>query len=115
MRRRPEVYLWEAEQAAGHVLDFTAGRTLGDLEGDLFLSSAVERQLQNMGEALAKLDRAFPAIAQKIPNLTDIVGFRNVLVHGYHDLNFATVWRTITRDVPPLRAQLQALLREVSK
>ncbi len=115
MRREPAVYLWEAEQAAGHVLDFTAARTLPDLEGDLLLSSAVECQLQNMGEALAQLDRAFPAIAQRIPELADIVGFRSVLVHGYHDLNNATVWRTITRDVSPLRTQLQALLREVTE
>jgi len=115
MRREPAVYLWEAEQAAGHVLDFTAGRTLADLESDLLLSSAVERQLQNMGEALAQLDRAFPAIAERIPKLADIVGFRNILVHGYRDLDYATVWMTITRDVPPLRTQLQALLREVAE
>ena len=115
MRREPAVYLWEVEQAAGNVCDFTAARTLPDLEGDLLQSSAVERQMQNMGEALAQLDRAFPAIAKKIPNLADIVGFRNILVHGYRDLDYATVWMTITRDVPLLRTQLEALLREVTK
>lgn len=114
MRRKPAVYLWEAEQAAGNVLHFTAARTLSDLEGDLLLTSAVERQLQNMGEPLAQLDRAFPAIAKTIPNLADIVGLRKILVHGCRDLDYATVWMTITHDVPLLRTRLQALLREVN-
>ena len=115
MRRRPKVYLWEAEQAAGHVLDFTTSRTLDDMTGDLMLRSAVERQLQNMGEALAQLSRDFPTIAGQLSDLSQIVGSRNVLVHGDYQLDYASVWKTIKEDVPALRTQLQELLREVTE
>lgn len=114
MRREPTSYLWDADQAAGFVLDFAAGRALDDLHRDPLLRSAIERQLQNMGEALAQLSQAFPGVAARIPKVDQIIGFRNVLVHGYHQLNYATVWMTITDDVPALRTQLQALLREAT-
>lgn len=115
MPRDPATYLWDAEHACGLVVDFSSGRSLQDLTSDPLLRSAIERQLQNVGEALAQLVRVDPELAVRIPKLDQIIGFRNVLVHGYYQLNYATVWLTITNDVPALRTQLQELLREVTE
>ena len=115
MPRDPATYLWDAERACGLVLAFSEGRSLPDLTSDPLLRSALERQLQNMGEALAQLARVDANLAGRVPKLDQIVGFRNVLVHGYYQLNYATIWIAITDDVPALRAQLQELLREVTE
>ena len=42
-----------------------------------------------------------------------IVGMRNVLVHGYFDIDADIVWEAARRDVPALRSALQRLLQEI--
>ena len=54
MRREPKKYLWDIQEAAGHILEFASGKTLDDYERDLMFRSAVERQLEIIGEAVAR-------------------------------------------------------------
>jgi uncharacterized protein with HEPN domain len=68
------------------------------------LRSAVERQFEVIGETLSQLAKMDPAAAARIPDLRRIVGFRNVLIHGYDRIEDAAVWRVIQDDLPPLRA-----------
>lgn len=50
---------------------------------DEMLRAAVERKLQNAGEALAQLRKLAPALATSIPDHDRIIAFRHVLVHRY--------------------------------
>jgi uncharacterized protein with HEPN domain len=77
---------------------------------DIVLRSAVERQFEIIGEAFARLARIDAATAQKVPDLRQIIAFRNVLIHGYATVDRARVWRVIEDNLPPLRAALAALL-----
>lgn len=79
------------------------------------LRSAVERQLQNIGEALSQLARLDAALAARVPQHRQIIGFRNVLVHGYSGLNNAEIWRVIQEDLPRLLATVDALLLEAGQ
>jgi uncharacterized protein with HEPN domain len=90
----------------------TTGKSFSDFDGDLLLRSAVERQFEICGEALNRLDRLDAAFAAKIPDLRQIVAFRNILIHGYAIIDRARVWRAVQNDVQPLRAILQELLAE---
>lgn len=110
--RQPDVrkFLWDADHACELALRFTEGRTLEDYRSDELLRSAVERQLVTLGEALNQLARIWPESMQRIPDLRAIVGFRNVLVHGYSVIDDEEVWRVLLVEVPRLRQQLQALL-----
>ena len=49
-------------------------------------------------------------MAKQIPELRSIVGFRNILMHGYAVVNHEIVWRTVQEDLPHLRTVLDALL-----
>ena len=42
-----------------------------------------------------------------------IVGMRNVLVHGYFDIDADIVWEAARRDVPALEPALRQLLQEL--
>ena len=53
-----------------------------------------------------------PDIAKQIAQASQIVAFRNVLIHGYDLIDDGRVWDTIQADVPRLEQQVQALLRQ---
>ncbi len=58
------------------------------------------------------MDRHHPDIAARVPDYLNIIGFRHVLVHGYHSLNPATVWNAIETKLVPLKTMLETLLAE---
>lgn len=110
MERDPRKYLWDAREAADAVIRFTRGKKFDDYVSDDLLRSAVERQLQNIGEALAQLGRVDAAVAEHIPECRNIIAFRNILVHGYAIVDHARVWRIIEEDLASLHAALEDLL-----
>ena len=113
MRRDPRAHLWDAVQALAHVEQFTQDRTFEDYEADVLLRSGVERQLEIAGEALNQLSRVEADLAARIPELASIVGFRNVLVHGYATVDDARVWNVVEHNVPTLRTVITRLLEEL--
>lgn len=110
MPNDPKTYLHDIQQAARHIATFTQGKTFADYEQDRLLSSAVERQLQIIGEALSQLDREAPKLASRIPEYRRIIAFRNVLVHGYASLDNRLVWGVIESKLPQLSRAAGELL-----
>lgn len=105
--------LWDARDAADVIASITAGKSFADFDRDIVLRSAVERQFEIVGEALARLARTDAGSAAKVPDLREIVAFRNLLIHGYAAIDRARVWRIVEDDLPPLRATLAGLLDEL--
>lgn len=70
---------------------------------------AVLRCLTVIGEALGALTdetyRDLPSLPRHLPR-----GQRNILVHEYWRIDLDIIWSTIERDLPPLQADIQALL-----
>ena len=112
MRRDPKAYLWDARQAIDAIAVFTRHRTIEDFQQDLMLRSAVERQLEIVGEALSQLARHDPDMANRIADLRQIIGFRNILVHGYSIVDPDQVWRIIHESLPELRESVDRILEE---
>jgi uncharacterized protein with HEPN domain len=73
------------------------------------LRAAVERQFEIIGEALSNLRRVAPEQAADIPNLAQIIAFRNVLIHAYANVDDRLVWGVVERDLPLLLTQLARL------
>ncbi len=102
--------LWDAQHAAERIARFAAGKTFTEYEADEYLRSAVERQFEIVGEAMSQLRRIDPGTAAAIAELTRIVAFRNILVHGYASVDNRLVWGVLETDLPSLRATLGRLL-----
>jgi uncharacterized protein with HEPN domain len=113
MRRSAGAFLWDMREAADLVSQFMGSATLETYLADVMLRSAVERQLQNLGEALVQLEKLSPVLAARIPQHRKIIGFRNVLVHAYTTVNHSRVWEVVGTELPTLRATLQDLLNEI--
>lgn len=67
-----------------------------------------------IGEATSRIMRDFPDYVVSHPEVpwVDIRGMRHRGVHGYDDLNFNTVWDTVTIDLPVLAQLVTRLLDE---
>ena len=91
-------------------IDFTKQKSVEDYKNDRAFRSAVERELQIIGEAIAQLYKTSPEIAEKISEHRNIIGFRNILVHGYNSLDPSTVWNVIETKLESLLIQAKALL-----
>jgi uncharacterized protein with HEPN domain len=53
------------------------------------------------------------ALAARIPDLPQIVAFRNQLIHGYATVNVGTVWNISQHALPSLLGAVQSLLDEL--
>jgi uncharacterized protein with HEPN domain len=105
-------YLWDVRTAAQNIAEFISGHGFDDYIADKMLRAAVERQFEIIGEALAALRRTSPDIAAIIPELSRIVAFRNVLIHAYSAVDDGLVWKIIENNLPPLRTQIELLLKD---
>jgi uncharacterized protein with HEPN domain len=110
MPREPAKYLFDIQQAADRIERFCAGKSFDDYTGDDLLKSAVERQLEIVGEALSQLGKHAPEVLRKIPDSGRIIGFRNILIHGYALVDDKIVWGVLETHLPPLRAVVEKLL-----
>lgn len=112
MPRRADVYLELALTALQHVATFVAGVPRDRYLADIFVQSAVERQLEIAGDAIGQLRKHAPDYAARIPEADLIVAFRNVLAHGYASLDHGRVFEAATNHAPRLCEIVETLLKE---
>ena len=112
MRLETKKHLWDIQQAAAHIMAFTAERSLEEYHDDVFLRSAVERQFEIVGEALNRLYRDAPEVWHRITDAARIISFRNRLIHGYDAVLDDAVWRIKEVHLPLLAREVALLLAE---
>lgn len=105
-------YLHDIRQAAEPITRFTAGKTLADDARDALLRSAAERQFEIIGEALAQRARLDEALAARLTHNCRIIAFRNILIHGYAEIDDWIVWDVVEWKLPALLREVSALLEE---
>jgi len=103
------VYLWDMLTAARAVLEFSRGHTLAEYEADLLLRSAVERQIEIIGEAARRVSTEFQAAHPEIP-WRPIQAQRHVLAHDYGEIKHERIWRVAKTHVPELITLLEPLV-----
>jgi len=112
MLKQPDVYLELALRALQRVPKFLADRTLVQYLDDELCQSAIERQLEIAGEALSQLRKFDGVLFGRIPDGDLIVGFRNVLAHGYATLDHRRVFDIAATRTAELAGVLEQLLAE---
>ena len=113
MRPDPRALLSDVDRAAADIVRFTEGMNRETYVGDARTQAAVERKFEIIGEALNRLHQTFPEIAKRIPRLREVVGFRNLLIHGYAVVIPDRVWDYAQNDLSELCRIVQALLTEM--
>lgn len=103
--------LSDMQDAARAITEFVTGKTPEMYVGDRQLRMAVERGFEIVGEALSQLRKVDPAIAESITDWQAIIGFRNVLIHGYGQVNDMKTWDIAQTEIPILLDELAELLK----
>jgi uncharacterized protein with HEPN domain len=102
-------YLWDMLTAALAVEAFVKGRAFSDYLNDLMLRSAVERQIEVIGEAARNVSKHFQTDHSEIP-WRPIQAQRHVLAHDYGEIKHDRIWRVATVHIPELIQQLTPLV-----
>ena len=110
MERDANAFLWDVQQAITAIQQFTKGMDSTSYADNGLVRSAVERQFEIIGEALNRLSKIAPDLSKEIPNLREIVGFRNILIHGYDSVDADRVWKIVVEMAPDLKQVVSAIL-----
>ena len=99
---RPErLYLSDILEASKNVGLHIGGRSRDEFIADRTVRAAVLHELTVIGEAASRVPAAMRDRYDSVP-WTDIIAFRNIVVHEYFGLSWRMVWDTATREVPDL-------------
>lgn len=113
MSRSEAALLWDLIASIDAIEGFIDGVTLDTYRADRLLRAAVERHLITIGEVFARLDPDSGLQARLDAPADQVVGMRNILVHGYAHIDDAVIYRTASRELRRLRdsaaAELAAL------
>jgi uncharacterized protein with HEPN domain len=100
-------------QAVAEIEEFTAGKILADYQTNRMLKMAVEREYEIIGEALRRMETAFPKEFARISDGRRIIDFRNILAHGYDSVSDEIVWSVTENNLPLLKKQIQIIFEEL--
>ena len=110
MRLESKKYLYDVLRAARNLEQFAEGKAFSDYENDTQLRSATERQFEIIGEALRRLSNEDAATAARITEHQRVIAFRNILIHGYAEIDNRIVWDVLRTKLPKLLQEVEALL-----
>ena len=95
---------------------YTAGMDQTAFLNNELVQDAVIRNFEIIGEASRNIGRYFPEFEAAHPDVdfSSAYEMRNVLAHGYHQVEPEIVWKTIIKTLPPFNRQIQALAAAVA-
>jgi len=109
MRKDDRIRLQHMLDAVNEALSFIQGKIRPDLDQERMLVLSLIRELEIIGEAASKVSPETRSQTSAVP-WQDITGMRNRLIHAYFDVDLDSVWSTVTKDLPVLKAELQKIL-----
>lgn len=92
------------------ILQFTKGMKDVEYYADLKTKAAVEREFEIIGETLNRINKINIGMLANVDNWREIIGFRNVIAHGYDVVEDEIVWDSIKRNIPELLKQLNKII-----
>ena len=111
MQLESKKFLFDIQRAARRIEEFVRHKTFSDYERDPMLRAAVERQFEIIGEALRRLVAEDPVTGARISEHARIIAFRNILAHGYADIDDRIVWGIVESNLTTLLREVDVLLK----
>ncbi len=97
-------------QAGEEIQRFTHGADFKAYQDSPIMQRAVERNFEIIGEALNRIKRIDGEFLAKVSGHDRIIGFRNILIHGYDIVDAMIVWKAVEDHLPTLLKEIRLLL-----
>ena len=114
MRSDDTIRLKHMLDASKEAVKLSEGKKQGEIEQERLLNLGLVRLIEIVGEAAGRVSAEGLSKYCNIPWI-QIIGMRNRLIHGYDNIDFGILYKTITEDLPPLVAKLEKILQTDQK
>ena len=109
MQLEIQKYLFDIQTSIDSINEYLGDkRDFNEYLNNKLLRRGIERELEIIGEAANRLLKIDSTI--KIDNVRKIVDLRNWVIHGYNKIDDVIIWGIISKQLPLLKNQVDALL-----
>ncbi len=112
MKKKPKIFI-------GHILDsiediekYTHHTSKEKFIQMKMMQDAIIRRIEIIGEAVKNIPLTFRKDYPHIP-WQDMAGMRDILIHEYFGININIVWKTVQKDIPKLKKEIEELYNEL--
>lgn len=106
---RTPAHVADMPQFVAELQALAAGISRDDYLANRVLNLAFEKLFINLGEAANRIDPSQRAAIAGVP-WRQIIGLRNILAHGYEQIEHESLYRTAAQDLQPVEAALRTWL-----
>ena len=92
--RSQKLYFSDIIESITKILEYTKGIDYDKFTKNSMIFDAVVRNFEIIGEAAKSISDKIKSEYPDIP-WADMVGMRNILIHGYFGIDYSIVWNTI--------------------
>ncbi|MEZ4526091.1 MAG: HepT-like ribonuclease domain-containing protein [Desulfobacterales bacterium] len=112
MKHDPKVCFLDVLNACQQILNFSENMTFEEYSSNDLVKSAVERKFEIIGEALNRVKKIDVTQLESVADFEQIIGFRNVIAHGYDSISDRIVWDAINDSIPMLIKEINDKINE---
>ena len=114
MNKDPLLFLTHIFESIEYIEEYTFGKDFEEFLEDTQLQDSVIRRIEIIGEAAKNLN---DDIKEQYPDVPwkDIIGMRDVVVHGYFGVDPKIVWNVVIKDIPSLKNQIETIIAAISE
>jgi len=87
-------------------------KSKAEFDSNELVQNWIIHHLLIVGEAAAHVSEKIQDKYYEIP-WSKIIGMRNILVHGYFEIDNEVVWSVVENDLPELKKKIQKMLKEI--
>jgi uncharacterized protein with HEPN domain len=104
-------YLDHILEAIERIEEYVADLEEMSFLGNKLVQDAVIRNFEVIGEASNNIEKRFPEFVAAHPELplASAYQMRNAVAHGYFQVDFEILWKTIRRDLPSLHTKVEEI------
>ena len=108
MPHRLDKLLIDIRISCEEIIEFCKSKDLDNLRSERMLQLALEREFEIIGEALVRIERIdADKLSLSLPDYRKIIGFRNLVAHGYDLIDDVILWDLATNHIPDLLEKIK--------
>jgi uncharacterized protein with HEPN domain len=112
--RSPKLFVSDILDCMKKILTYTSGLTFEKFEYDTMVVDAVIRNLEIIGEASRNIPED---LREKYSDISwkNMIGLRNIILHDYFGIDYDTIWKIITVNIPETMPKVERIYKELEK